>query len=120
MKNAKKFLGILAMVSIVAAMMCLSSCTPAGVECGLIGKWEYSKDSLKITVDIKSDDTVTTSSKVAGVGGSFDYTVKSVSDHTITLEKNNVEVDVEYKNLGCDSVEMKLGEGEWYKYSKVN
>ena len=36
----KRFLSVMAMIGIVAMMM-LSSCTPAGVECGLIGTWEY-------------------------------------------------------------------------------
>lgn len=38
----KKFLSLFAVLSI-AAMAILSSCTSAGVECGLIGKWEYSE-----------------------------------------------------------------------------
>lgn len=55
----KRILTVLAMVSI-AAMMMLSSCTAAGVECGLIGKWESvheyyegEKDTIEITADDK-------------------------------------------------------------------
>ena len=57
----KRILSVLAMLSI-AAMMMLSSCTAAGVECGLIGKWEYSEKEdltgteLKITYEITASD----------------------------------------------------------------
>lgn len=56
----KKILTVLAMVSI-AAMMMLSSCTAAGVECGLIGKWESVQEYYegeKGTIEITADDKI--------------------------------------------------------------
>ena len=54
----KKILSVLAMMSI-AAMMMLSSCTAAGVECGLIGKWEYvGEGSYYKTIEITADDQI--------------------------------------------------------------
>lgn len=58
----KRILTVLAMVSI-AAMMMLSSCTAAGVECGLIGKWESVNESSyyegeKNTIEITADDKI--------------------------------------------------------------
>lgn len=121
----KKLFSLLAVLSI-AAMACLSSCSPAGVECGLIGKWEYSESKMELTIEISSDDKVTVTSKVAMFSGTLNYTVKSVSDHTVTIENDEtgVESKVEYKNLGCDSVDFKLDipnlSNGWFTYKKVN
>lgn len=100
----KKFFSALVVLSI-AAMMFLSSCTAAGVECGLIGKWEY-KEGL--TVEITNDDKC----KIDGA----EFEVESVDDHVIKVKNFG---SVEYKNLGCDSVEFKVG-GVWFEFSKVN
>lgn len=54
----KRILTVLAMVSI-AAMMMLSSCTAAGVECGLIGKWEFQLNGVTDTWEFTSDDKFT-------------------------------------------------------------
>ena len=61
----KRILSVLAMMSI-AAMMMLSSCTAAGVECGLIGKWEGSEDGATVTVEITADDKLTVTAKYDG------------------------------------------------------
>lgn len=107
----------------IAVVACLSSCTAAGVECGLIGKWEYSDNGVTITIDIAADDKVTTTVKatVATVTTTTtsDATVKSVSDHTVTLEKDGVESKIEYKDLGCDSVKFKTVGDDWRTYKKV-
>ncbi len=118
----KKFLSLFAVLSI-AAMAILSSCTSAGVECGLIGKWEYSESGLKITAEFTSDDLfkVTTEATVFSVTttNTTESNVKSVKDHTVTTEKSGVEADVEYKDLGCDSVKFKFVGEDWRTYKKV-
>lgn len=112
----KKFLGILAMLSI-AAMTVLSSCTAAGVECGLIGKWE-AKETLEgitmtQTIEITSDDKYILEVKYSdGYNYKTEYTIESVDGHTIKFKNGG---EVEYSELTCDSV--KLGN---YKYTKVN
>ena len=134
----KRILSVLAMLSI-AAMMMLSSCTAAGVECGLIGKWEYvssvDEDGTKYTTtyEITADDKfiITTKyefsqeykDKMAAEGTKLPtapreqkYTIESVSDHKIKVKE--IDGELEYRNLGCDSVEFKLGD-KWTKLSKV-
>ncbi len=105
----KKILSVLAMMSI-AAMMMLSSCTAAGVECGLIGKWERSEDGRTITVEITADDKIIVINKaeVAGtkVENKMEYTITKVSDKEITYKKDKFEDKVEYSDLGCDTVKF--------------
>ena len=117
----KKILSVLAMMSI-AAMMMLSSCTAAGVECGLIGKWEYSKDTYTTTVEITADDKLIVISKYEiegkAVENKMEGTIKSVKDHKITYEYNGTEFEVEYSDLGCDTVKFGSGESK-VEYKKV-
>ncbi|MBO5288576.1 MAG: hypothetical protein J6B11_04195 [Spirochaetales bacterium] len=109
----KRILSVLAMMSI-AAMMMLSSCTAAGVECGLIGKWEYSEDGVTATVEITADDKLTIISKRDGETMSeVKGTIKSVKDHEVTYEVNGIEGKMEYSDLGCDTV--KFGDDEFKK-----
>lgn len=109
----KKILGILAMLS-VASMMLLSSCTAAGVECGLIGKWEYSSGGHKVTMEITSDDKI----KFKSDGHSTEGTIKSVDGHKIKYSADNMDIEMEYRNLTCDSVEIG-GNDNWTKCTKV-
>ena len=132
----KRILCVLAMMSI-AAMRMLSSCTAAGVECGLIGKWEYVKnnDGVKCTTtyEITADDKFIMTmkyefsqeykDKMAAEGTKLPtapieqkYTIESVSDHKIKVKE--IDGELEYRNLGCDSVEFKFGD-KWTKLSKV-
>ena len=122
----KRILSVLAMLSI-AAMMMLSSCTAAGVECGLIGKWEYSEkvnDDVKqrtTTYEITADDKVIMTmkyefsqeykDKMAAEGTKLPtepieqkYTIESVSDHKIKVKE--VDGELEYSDLGCDTVKF--------------
>jgi hypothetical protein len=112
----KRILSVLAMMSI-AAMMMLSSCTAAGVECGLIGKWERSDDGYTTTVEITADDKIIVIGKyeVAGnkVENKSEGTIKSVSDKEVTYEMNGSEFKMEYSDLGCDTV--KFGDVEYKK-----
>ena len=112
----KRILSVLAMMSI-AAMMMLSSCTAAGVECGLIGKWERSDDGVTVTVEITADDKIIVISKyeVAGtkVENKSEGTIKSVSDKEVTYEVDGIEFKVEYSDLGCDTV--KFDDDEYKK-----
>ena len=111
----KRILSVLAMMSI-AAMMMLSSCTAAGVECGLIGKWERSDDGKTVTVEITADDKIIVIAKfeVAGtkVENKSEGTIKSVSDKEVTYEVDGIEFKVEYSDLGCDTVKF---DGDEYK-----
>ena len=109
-------------------MAVLSSCTSAGVECGLIGKWEYvnstSLGDITTTYEITSDDkfktTVKTSNPLIKIEtGSSEVTITAVKDHTITTKNNGVEADIEYKDLGCDSVKFKVVGEDWLTYKKV-
>ena len=111
----KKILSVLAMMSI-AAMMMLSSCTAAGVECGLIGKWERSDDGVTVTVEITADDKIISIVKYEAAGTKVENksegTIKSVSDKEVTYEMNGIEFKVEYSDLGCDTVKF---DGDEYK-----
>ena len=109
----KRILSVLAMMSI-AAMMMLSSCTAAGVECGLIGKWEGDVNGYTQIIEITADDKLTVIGKRDGktmfeVKG----TIKSVSDHVATYEVDGKETKIEYSDLGCDTV--KFGDIEYKK-----
>ena len=127
----KRILSVLAMLSI-AAMMMLSSCTAAGVECGLIGKWENVKnnDGVKCTTtyEITADDKFIITmkyefsqeykDKMAAEGVNLptapikqEYTIESVSDHKIKVKE--VDSELEYSDLGCDTV--KFGGTEFKK-----
>ena len=77
----KKILSVLAMMSI-AAMMMLSSCTAAGVECGLIGKWEYvGENSYYKTIEITADD------QIISVYIESDYQYDSATGNEVRVEK---------------------------------
>ena len=129
----KRILSVLAMLSI-AAMMMLSSCTAAGVECGLIGKWEYvssvDEDGTKYTRthEITADDKFISTmkyefsqeykDKMAAEGVNFptapiknEYTIESVSDHKIKFKE--IDGELEYSDLGYDTV--KFGGTEYKK-----
>ena len=113
----KRILSVLAMMSI-AAMMMLSSCTAAGVECGLIGKWEGSEDGATVTVEITADDKliVIVKYEVAGkkMEDKTEYTITKVSDKEITYEFDGKEQPkMKYSDLGCDTV--KFGDVEYKK-----
>ena len=109
----KRILSVLAMMSI-AAMMMLSSCTAAGVECGLIGKWEGSEDGATVTIEITADDKLTVTAKYDGKT-LFENkgTIKSVSGKEITYEVDGIESKIKYSDLGCDTV--KFGDIEYKK-----
>ena len=112
----KRILSVLAMMSI-AAMMMLSSCTAAGVECGLIGTWEYSKDKVTITIEITADDRIIYTGKYDGkTNVEFESTIKSVEDHEIICD---VVEDLKYSDLGCDTVKFKVN-GRYETFKKVN
>ena len=120
----KRILSVLAMLNI-AAMIMLSSCTAAGVECGLIGKWENVKnnDGVKCTTtyEITADDKFIMTmkyefsqeykDKMAAEGTKLptapikqEYTIESVSDHKIKIKE--VGGELEYSDLGCDTVKF--------------
>ena len=92
----KKILTLLAMMSI-AAMMMLSSCTAAGVECGLIGVWEM-EDNSKVTWEITADDKI-----IAKTDGkkTAEAEIEEVKDKEIHLKGGPT---IEYSDLGCDTV----------------
>ena len=105
----KRILSVLAMISI-AAMMMLSSCTAAGVECGLIGKWEYSENGYTTTVEITTDDKIIV--KFAGET-IVDGEIIKVDDHEVTYKYSGFETKMKYSDLGCDTV--KFGDIEYKK-----
>ena len=115
----KRILSVLAMMSI-AAMMMLSSCTAAGVECGLIGKWEVEDDGVKVTIEITSDDKLIMS---LGSGGA-QCEITEVDDHEITFEVSASATSkqvfvLEYKNLTCDTVDFSLNGSGFDTFKKV-
>ena len=126
----KKFLSIFAILSI-AAIMFLSSCTAAGVECGLIGKWEHSETIdgiiVKTTFEFTSDDKIIRTREgkekdSEGIeittSGNKEFTIKSVSEHTIKMTDN--KGGLKYRNLTCDSVEFADENNDnWAKFTKV-
>ena len=110
----KRILTVLAMVSI-AAMMMLSSCTAAGVECGLIGKWESVSESYegeKDTIEITADD------KIIFTSPDKDYetgkikletrkgTIEEVTGKAIIYKVDNAteKTVLEYSELSGDTV----------------
>ena len=114
----KRFLTVLAMLSI-AAMMMLSSCTAAGVECGLIGKWEM--DGGGFTVEITSDDKAIMSDNF---GHATTVKIKSVDGKEITLQDAiGEEIKVKYKDLSADSVKFAIdevfGKDNYQEFKKV-
>ena len=122
----KKFLSVLAMISI-AAMMMLSSCTAAGVECGLIGKWEMekeNKDEYSFIVEITADDKAILIDKYENKGteAKYEFNIKSVDGKEITIGGDNGEMKVRYKDLGCDSIKFateKFGLDNYQEFKKV-
>ena len=125
----RKILNILMMLG-SAAMLLLSSCTAAGVECGLLGKWEntgkldYLTDGVytfTYTYEIRSDDKIVFRFKVKDSSNEIiadeenEYTIKSVSDHKIKCNNDN---EIEYRNLTYDSVEFKMGL-TWLEFNKL-
>ena len=124
----KRILSLLAMLSI-AAMMMLSSCTAAGVECGLIGKWEYSEKEdltgteLKITYEITASDEFisTVSMTLLGVTSEVksEGKIKAVVANRIVYKKDGEEIKIGYQNLKSDSVEFIYEEG-YLPFKKVN
>ena len=122
----KRFLTVLAMISI-AAMMMLSSCTAAGVECGLIGKWEMekeNKDEYSFIVEITADDKAILIDKYENKGTEVksEFNIKSVDGKEITIGRDNGEMKVRYKDLGCDSIKFateKYGLDNYQEFKKV-
>lgn len=115
----KKILTLLAMMSIVAMMM-LSSCTAAGVECGLIGKWEVEDDGVKVTIEITTDDKLIMS---LGSGGT-QCEITKVDDHEITFEVSTSATlkqifVLKYKDLTCDTVDFSLNGSGFDTFKKV-
>ena len=128
----KRILSVLAMMSI-AAMMMLSSCTAAGVECGLIGKWEYvnGSDDYKRTIEITADD------QIISVVNDYDYQYDSATGNEVRVEKevetkgtieevtgkaiiykvkdSTVKSVLEYSDLNGDTVKFQGG-----TFKKVN
>ena len=116
----KRILSVLAMLSI-AAMMMLSSCTAAGVECGLIGKWEYSEkddltgSELKITYEITASDEFISTVSLTLLGITTETVsegkIKAVIANKIVYNENGEEISIGYQNLKSDSVEFIYQEG---------
>ena len=116
----KIILSVLAMLSI-AAMMMLSSCTAAGVECGLIGKWEYSEKEdltgteLKITYEITASDEFISTVSMTLLGITTETVsegkIKAVVANRIVYEEDGEEIKIGYQNLKSDSVEFIYQEG---------
>ncbi len=116
----KRILSVLAMLSI-AGMMMLSSCTAAGVECGLIGKWEYSEKEdltgteLKITYEITASDEFISTVSMTLLGITTETVsegkIKAVIANKIVYNENGEEISIGYQNLKSDSVEFIYQEG---------
>ncbi|MBQ1998176.1 MAG: hypothetical protein II220_01670 [Spirochaetales bacterium] len=113
----KRFLSVMAMVSVVAMMM-LSSCTTAGVECGLIGKWEMVQEyyeGYKQTIEITTDD------KITFISPQMDYdtdkvayqtrkgTIEEVTGKAIIYKMDGIEGKsvLEYSDLNGDTVKFQ-------------
>ena len=105
----------------IAAMMMLSSCTAAGVECGLIGKWEYSEkddltgSELKIIYEITSGDEFISTVSMTLLGITTETVsegkIKAVVANRIVYEEDGEEIKIGYQNLKSDSVEFIYQEG---------
>ena len=111
----KRFLSVLAMLSI-AAMMMLSSCSAAGVECGLIGKWKM--DGGEFTVEITADDKAI----LEEAGLKLEMEIKSVDGKEMTIGGDKGEIKVRYTDLGCDSIKFateKYGLDNYQEFKKV-
>lgn len=124
----RKILNILIMLGSVAILF-LSSCTAAGVECGLLGKWENTGKvnviddvyTFTYTYEIRSDDKIVFRAKMKNSSNKIisdeekEYTIKSASDHKIKYDNDN---EIEYRNLTYDSVEFKIGL-TWMEFNKL-
>lgn len=116
----KRILTVLAMVSI-AAMMMLSSCTAAGVECGLIGKWEYSVNMYTETWEFTDDDKFVQIIEEVQDGvmtkEMYRGTIESVSGKSLTIvysDEPTVDYVIEYSDLSGNSVKI-----DGYTFKKV-
>ena len=132
----KRFLTVLAMLSI-AAMMMLSSCSDIGTETGtetgtntdfsLIGKWEMekeNKDEYSFIVEITADDKAILIDKYEnkGIEAKYEFNIKSVDGKEITIGGDNGEMKVRYKDLSADSVKFaieKYGLDNYQEFKKV-
>jgi hypothetical protein len=109
----KKILTLLAMMSI-ATMMMLSSCTAAGVECGLIGKWEQLEDdddsSYVITYEITADNKFIITGETITHDEDFkqmfrhELEITEIKDNTIIMESGLMSM--EYSELNCGTVKF--------------
>lgn len=125
----ERSLRIFVIMSIFTTQL-LSSCS-IGVECGLIGKWEYfdTIDGVDITttVEFTSDDKIIVESfgkKNFGgveVNSSLKYecTINSVENHTIEYSYEGIDYEMKYRNLACDSVEINDNGDGWMKFTRV-
>lgn len=130
----KRNVRILIMMSIFATLF-LSGCTNAGIECGLIGKWEnepypyyyeifpdYGIIEIIYTFEIRRDDKIAYRIKVKDsneqiiADREFEFTVKSVSNHCIKYDYDGCDYEIEYQNLICDTVEFKF-DSYWKTFS---
>ncbi len=82
MKKISFLLGLIALLAILA------SCTPAGAEIGLVGKWERNNSLLTTTLELKNDDSV--SVEVGPTSYSGKVTIADSAAKTITVKMDNM------------------------------
>lgn len=113
----KLTVSVMGIVSILAVM----SCTMAGAECGLLGKWERPIVGVGTEImEFKADDTVITT--VSGGSGSISHSAKiktaDATAKTLEIEDNGVTLKYTYE-LACDELRLTTtGAKVTYTYKK--
>ncbi len=110
----KMIVSVMTVVSMVV-MLALSSCTVAGAECGLLGKWDAKILGVTVaTLEFKADDSIGVT--VAGVSGKAGKITKADSvKKTITLELLDVEKLNGTFTYSLDGDSLKIGSVELTK-----
>lgn len=124
----KRFLSVMAMVSVVAMMM-LSSCDTVNtdsdtkVDVSLIGKWECEKDESIYTYEITADDKIFATYSYESEGetneSKMEGKIKSIDEKEITYEYKDKELKIKYKVLSSDSVKFEIGDDNYQEFKKV-
>ena len=95
-----------------------AGCTTAGVECGLVGKWEYlGMTNEKLICEFTADDEFIWQYLLGGTGVTKKAKIKSVNNGQIELDcadyydlgNSSISIDcIHYQDLGCEAVRLEF------------
>lgn len=95
-----------------------AGCTTAGVECGLVGKWEYlGMTNEKLICEFTADDEFIWQYLLGETRVTKKAKIKSVNNGCIKLDyadyynlgNSSISIDcIYYQDLGCEAVRLKF------------